>query len=259
MKLQKLAIIGMTLTAFFYFFSSSALIGAESPTSQNRQKSTSIRIRWLGQASFQMTTSGGTVIIIDPIDFKGYHMPAGTTADFVTVSHEHIDHNAVEAVSGNPAVFRGTNSKCTTVNSIDTTIGEVRLYTVPSFHDPGHHRVNAIFIFEFDEIRVAHLGDIGTILTDEQIKAIGDIDILMIPVGGQFTIAAAQADTIVNQLGVTRLVFPMHYKTEAFDDLPFTAEPFLKGKKNVRRLDSNELDVSVSTQALKREYITLQY
>ncbi len=218
-----------------------------------------VSVRWLGQASFRIITPGSTSIIIDPVDFKGYHFPEGITADIVTVSHEHIDHNSVEAVSGTPAVFRGTDSPCQMVNPIDTTIGGVRLYTVPSYHDPGRNRVNAIFVFEFDGIRLAHLGDLGLVLTDEQIEAIGEVDILMIPVGGQYTIAAPQADSIVSQLNVKRLVLPMHYKTEAFDVLPYTADPFLEGKENVRRLETNEFLVDPTRPASELEYVVMEY
>ncbi len=218
-----------------------------------------ISIRWFGHAAFGIATSDGTTIVMDPVNFKGYNFPESTTADIVTVSHEHIDHNAVEAVAGTPAVFHGTDKRSKAVNTIDTTIGEVRLYTVSSFHDPGPWSVNAIFVFEFDGIRLAHLGDLGLVLTDEQIEAIGEIDILMIPVGGQFTIAAPQADSIVSQLTVKRLVLPMHYRTEAFDAMPYTAEPFLEGKENVRRLDTTEFTVDLSTPASELEYVVLRY
>ncbi|MFH2034918.1 MAG: MBL fold metallo-hydrolase [Candidatus Zixiibacteriota bacterium] len=219
----------------------------------------SIKIRWFGQSSFRITTSIGTTIVIDPVNFKGYHIPDGTTADFVTISHEHIDHNSVDALSGSPRVFRGTDKQCQIVNPIDTTIDGIRLYTVSSFHNPGHNRFNAIFVFEFDGIRMAHLGDIGTILADDQIKAIGEIDILMIPVGGQYTIAGPEADSIVNQLNVKRAIIPMHYKTKAFEDLPYTVEPFLKNKENIRRIDDNNFILKISQLPVRREYIVMQY
>ena len=218
-----------------------------------------ITIRWLGHSSFLVTASDGTTILTDPVDFKGYRMPAGTTADIVTVSHEHPDHNCVEALSGSPEVFRGTDGKCQQVNAIDTTMRGVRLYTVPSFHDPGHHGRNAIFVLEFDGIRTVHLGDIGTTLSAEQIAAIGAVDILMVPVGGQFTIAAAEADSIVAQLNVSRLVLPMHYKTAAFDILPYTAEPFLEGKENVRRLDVSDVVLDLSAADSVMQYVVLRY
>lgn len=218
-----------------------------------------IKFQYLGQSSFLVTTSGGTTFLTDPIDFKGYHMPPGTTADIVTVSHEHIDHNCVDAVSGSPAVFRGTNEKCTAVNTIDTTINDVRLYTVPSFHNPGHSRLNAIFIFEFDGIRLAHPGDLGTTLTDEQVDAIGEIDILMVPLGGQYTISTVQADSIVEQLHVKHIVIGMHFKTEAFDDLPYTAEPFMEGKETARWFKDNFFIYNPSEPPPAREYIVMGY
>ncbi|UCC43703.1 MAG: MBL fold metallo-hydrolase [Candidatus Zixiibacteriota bacterium] len=219
----------------------------------------SIRIRWLGHASFLMTTAAGMTILTDPIDFKGYSLPEATSADIVTVSHEHVDHNCTQAVSGSPAIFRGTDERCRKVNVIDTSIGDVRLFTVPSFHDPGHHGRNAIFVFEFDGVRIAHLGDIGTVLTDDQIDLIGDVDILMVPVGGQFTIAGSEADIIVDQLNVKRLVLPMHYRTEAFDAMPFTVDPFLTGKESVRKLETNELVLDTVGAAPSREYVVLRY
>lgn len=227
----------------------------ESAGKPSDESDSSIKIRWLGHASFLITTSRGTTVLTDPIDFKGYHMPEGTTSDIVTVSHEHIDHNCVDAVSGSPVIFHGTDKSCRNVNSIDTTIGDIRLYTVPSFHGPGHFRSNAIFVFEFDGIRMAHMGDIGTILSDDQIAAIGDIDILILPVGGYFTIAGEEADTIASQVNVKRLVLPMHFKTEAFDDMPYTVEPFLKGKENVRRVEGNELVVDLTRSSPGREYV----
>ena len=108
-------------------------------------------------------------------------------------------------------------------------------------------------------IRIAHLGDIGTVLNNEQITAIGEIDILMIPVGGQFTIAAAEADTIVNQLKVRRIVLPMHYKTAAFDILPYSAEPFLAGKESIRCVEGSEFTVETGTANRAREYVVLSY
>jgi L-ascorbate metabolism protein UlaG (beta-lactamase superfamily) len=234
------------------------------PNGNARPKSTkestsSVSIRWFGQSAFRVTTSGGTTFVIDPVNFKGYRMPEGTTGAIVTVSHEHMDHNAVETVSGTPLVLRGTDSNCEVVNAVDTTLGGVRIYTVPSYHDPGHHGRNAIFVFEFDGLRLVHLGDIGTVLTEEQIAAIGEVDILMIPVGGMYTIAAPGADSIVNQLHVRRLVFPMHYQTEAFEGLPYTAEPFLEGKKNVRRLDSSEIAIDPRERPAALEYVVLTY
>lgn len=234
---------------FISFFSSITIIAGENE----------VIIKWFGHSCFQIITSKGTQIIIDPVNFKGYHFPKGITPDIVTVSHNHIDHNSVDVVSGNPEVLKGTTSNIQKVISIDKKINDVRIYTVPSYHDLGKHGKNAIFVFEFDGIRVVHLGDLGTTLTDTQIKAIGKVDILMIPVGGQFTISIANADKVIAQLNVQSLVFPMHYKTKAFDSLPNTVDDFLKGKKNVERVSGNNFSFSLPDLSSKRRFIVLDY
>ena len=216
-------------------------------------------ITYLGHSCFQIITSKGTQIITDPVNFKGYHFPKGITPDIVTVSHNHIDHNSVDAVSGNPEVLMGTTSNIQEVISIDKIINDVRIYTVPSYHDPGKHGRNAIFVFEIDGIRMVHLGDLGTILSDNQVKAIGKVDILMIPVGGQFTISIADADKVIEQLNVKNIVFPMHFKTKAFDSLPNTVDDFLEGKENVERISRNSLSFNLSDLPSKRKYIVLDY
>jgi len=218
-----------------------------------------IKIRWLGQASFLITTSEGATVLIDPANFKGYKFPEGLSADFVTVSHEHMDHNSVDKVAGTPVVFRGTDKDCSKVNTVDTTIGKIHLYDIPSYHNPAHTAVNAIFVFEFDGLRLVHLGDIGTVLTPDQISAIGPVDILMIPVGGKYTITSVEADSIVTQLKPKRYVFPMHYRTAAFEGLPYDAEPFLRGKPNVRRLRTNEFVFELEGLPTSPEYVVMQY
>ena len=219
----------------------------------------SIKIKYYGQAAFGVTTSGGTKIIIDPANFKGYKMPDDITADIITITHEHMDHNVINFDSSIAVIFRGTDEELGKVNSFDTTINDVRLYSVSSFHSPGGFRYNAIFVYEFDGIRLVHMGDIGTILTEEQVKAIGEVDILMVPVGGYYTVDLKQADSIVTQLNVKQIVIPMHFKTKEFDGLPHTAEDFLKGKENVQRLDTNELVINLTEVIANREYVLLKH
>jgi len=218
-----------------------------------------VTIKWFGHACFLVTTSSGTRILIDPVVFKGYRIPAGITADVVTVSHEHPDHNSVDAVSGDPIVLRGCDKRNRNVTKIDKTIRDVRIYTVPSYHDPGGHGMNAVFVFEFDGIRLVHLGDIGTVLNDDQAEAIGPVDVLMIPVGGLHTIGIAKAGGIVEQLAVTSAVLPMHYKTEAFDSLPYSVDSYIKGKRNIKKIDGNTFVLNLSAAPPEREYVVLDY
>jgi len=218
-----------------------------------------IVIKWFGHSCFLIITSEKTKILIDPVEFKGYHLPKGIEPDIVTVSHNHPDHNRLDVVDGNPIILKGTTSNIQKVISIDKNINNVRIYTIPSYHDPGKHGMNAIFVFEFDGIRIAHLGDLGTTLSNNQIEAIGEVDILMIPVGGQFTISGTNADSVINQLKVHSLVFPMHYRTEAFKSLPYSIDDFLKGKENVVRISGNVFIQNLLDMPLKRENIVLDY
>lgn len=217
-----------------------------------------VSVRFIGHSCFLITTSEGVKILTDPVEFKGYHFPEGIKPDIVTVSHNHIDHNRVDVVEGSPRIIYGCLSNLK-VATVDLVIKNVRIFTVPSYHDPGKHGVNAIFIFEFDGIRIAHLGDLGMILSDDQIRAINNVDFLMIPVGGQFTITVPEANKVVEQLKVRRAVFPMHYKTEAFTDLPYSVDVFLQDKHNVKRINGNEVKFNLNIKPSNREIYVLDY
>lgn len=218
-----------------------------------------VTFTWFGQSCFLMVTTENTRIIIDPVKFKGYKLPENIRVDIVTVSHEHPDHNKVSAVSGEPEVLRGLTSNGRKVAGIDKRIKDVHIYTVASYHSKARIGWNAIFIFEFDGLRVAHLGDLGLTLSPGQVKAIGEIDVLMLPVGGRHTISGAEADTVVNQLKVKRIVFPMHFKTPAADFFPYSADDFTKGKQNVKKVSRNTYVLDLNDLPGKREYIVLDY
>ncbi len=215
-------------------------------------------IDYYGHSCFMITTPGGTKILTDPVEFKGYHMPEGIKPDIVTVSHNHPDHNRTDVVAGEPEIILGCKSETPEVAVVDKKVKEVRIYTVPSWHDPGKHGVNAIFVFEFEGISIVHLGDLGTTLSESQLEAIGEVDILMIPVGGQFTIAGSDADEVIRQLNVTSIVLPMHYKTEAFS-LPYSAEDFIKGKDHCKRISGSRLTLNLSNMPREREIVVMDY
>ncbi len=164
-------------------------------------------INWFGQSCFKITGEK-TTIITDPFDDSlGLKTPR-LAADIVTVSHDHYDHNNSKAVKGlaQDAPF------------IINTPGEyevknVFIYGIPSFHDDkqGTQRgLNIIYRLEIDGISIAHLGDLGHLLENGQIEKLEGVDILLIPVGGTFTIDGKQATQIISQLE-PRLVIPMHY------------------------------------------------
>ncbi len=132
--------------------------------------------------------------------------------------------------------------------NIDETIGDVHIRTIPTFHDDqqGAQRgKNSMFLFEVAGMRLLFAGDLGHVLSDEQLAAVGDVDVLLLPVGGQFTIGAAEATQVVGQLK-PGLAVPMHYKTDVVSfsgsDKLQPVEPFLEGK-TVERPSANSVTI----------------
>jgi len=177
-------------------------------------KDATISLTWYGQSTFVLTTNTGLKALLDPTGpGTGYKIPTLDGIDLVTISHEHSDHNAINLASGNPLVLRGLAGNDWA--KIDQTVKGVRVRTVGVYHDDaqGSKRgKNSIFIFDVDGLRVAHLGDLGHPLSPEQIEDVGAVDVILIPVGGYYTIDAKTAVEVVSQLNPT-VVVPMHYKT----------------------------------------------
>ncbi|HIR99382.1 MAG TPA: MBL fold metallo-hydrolase [Candidatus Coproplasma avistercoris] len=164
-----------------------------------------MKIRYLGHSSFQLIESTGTTIVTDPYSSSlGSEMPA-VTADAVTVSHHHYDHDSVERVGGKPLVIDKEGSY---------ELDGVDINSIRSFHDPEGGRLrgeNIIFKFSMDGIEVCHLGDIGEECSTELIEALLPVDVLLIPVGGTYTIDAEQAKEYVDRI-MPDIVIPMHYR-----------------------------------------------
>jgi L-ascorbate metabolism protein UlaG (beta-lactamase superfamily) len=194
-----------------------------------------MKIKWLGHACFLITSDSGLKIITDPYETGGdlSYGQIKESADIVTVSHDHTDHNNVAAVQGNPKVVRGT-----------ANIKGIEFKGIPTYHDEtgGRQRGrNTILCFELDGMRLCHLGDLGHQLSDSQVAELGTVDILLIPVGGFYTIDAKVATQLCDRLK-PKVIVPMHYKTAKCAYPIIGVEEFLKGKKEVRRLDASEVE-----------------
>jgi L-ascorbate metabolism protein UlaG (beta-lactamase superfamily) len=200
-----------------------------------------MQIEWYGQSAFRLS-AGEASVVIDPFgDMSAmaashgmqfdYPLIEGVEADLLLVTHEHIDHNGVEAIGGDPLILRSTAGK------LESPIGEVT--AIASEHDEaaGTERgPNTIFVFELDGLRVCHFGDFGqSALRDEQAAAIGSVDLLIVPVGGGPTVGASEAAAIVERLK-PRWVVPMHYRTPRIGFLE-TADAFLGLYPDVHRLE----------------------
>ena len=167
------------------------------------------KISWAGQSCFQISVSsskdGQTNIVIDPYDEKiGLKMP-NFEANVLLITHHHYDHNNAKAVKGNPFLIDSPG---------EYEVKEVFIKGIDSFHDDsgGKERgKNTIYVVEAENMRMCHMGDFGQKeLTNDQLEKIGSIDILMIPVGGTYTISSSEASKIIGQLE-PKIVIPMHY------------------------------------------------
>jgi L-ascorbate metabolism protein UlaG (beta-lactamase superfamily) len=193
-----------------------------------------MKIKWLGHSAFLITADDGTSIITDPYgkyDGLNYE-PINEPADIVLISHQHGDHCGGK-VNGNPQQVDKPGK--TTAKGID-------FKGIASFHDQagGTQRGdNIIFCFTVDGINICHLGDLGHLLSDQQVAEIGEVDILMIPVGGFFTIDAGEATQVYDQIKPS-IIIPMHVSNNKCAFPIARVDDFLRGKSNVEKVGSSE-------------------
>ncbi len=199
-----------------------------------------MKIKWNGHASFTITSDNGTVIVTDPYDSDNYgdelaYEPVRDRADCALVSHGHSDHSYVESLSGSPKVLKGSGE-----------IKGISITGIKTFHDDsgGSKRGdNMVFRFTVDGITICFLGDLGHIPSKDQIDAMGAVDILLVPVGGTYTLdpdMAAQLISIVKP-GVA---IPMHFRTKKCAFPIKGVEDFLSRMKDLKRLGRSEIELS---------------
>ena len=213
-----------------------------------------MKVKWLGHASFMITSDSGTRIITDPYKTGGAlnYDEIKESAEIVTVSHEHFDHNYVESVGGNPEVVNAAGSK---------EVKGIKFDGISTYHDDteGSQRgSNLIFCFEVDAVRLCHLGDLGHPLSPRQVADVGKVDILLAPVGGNYTIDATIATEVSGKLA-PKIIIPMHFNNERCSSFPVAGvDDFLKGKDNVTRLEVSEAEFKAAALPAATQIVVLK-
>jgi L-ascorbate metabolism protein UlaG (beta-lactamase superfamily) len=208
-----------------------------------------MKLKYLGHASFLVTSADGIRLQFDPYQAGGYegqfrYGKFVDPADMVVISHNHRDHNDIAGVPGNPQEIKGVGTQ---------TEQGITFHRVTAFHDNkagGQRGEDIITVCEIDGVRLCHTGDLGHQLSIQQIEELGQIDVLCLPVGGYFTVDAEEATKVMESLA-PRICIPMHYKTSKTDFPIAGVEDFLKGKAHVKRLGASE--VEITQQALPQE------
>jgi L-ascorbate metabolism protein UlaG (beta-lactamase superfamily) len=211
-----------------------------------------VKIKWLGHSCFLLTADDGVRVLTDPFDSSvGYKVPE-VAADIVSTSHEHHDHSYIQAVQGE---FFHVNK---TGKFYHKGIG---ITGVSAFHDEenGAQRgKNTIYKFIVDGIHICHCGDLGHVVSPEQVKEIGPVDILLIPIGGFYTIGLEQAVDVVNLLQPS-VIIPMHFKT---DVIKFPIEgvgKFLQKMGGGQRVGTQEVEYHKASLAQSSGVVVLEY
>jgi L-ascorbate metabolism protein UlaG (beta-lactamase superfamily) len=216
-----------------------------------------MKITWYGHAAFKILTGAGTRIIIDPYEHGAFggalsYGKITDEADIVLTSHDHADH-------GNVRDIKGTFTRINKAGVYE--MKELKITAFPTFHDPfqGKERgANLLFLIEADDLRLVHMGDLGHILNDDTAQVVGSVDILLVPVGGFYTIDAHEASEVVNTLK-PRIVIPMHFKTRKCDFPIAPVEEFTKGRTDVQTVNGAELEVTKESLPVSPRVMLLKY
>jgi len=212
-----------------------------------------MKIRYLGHSCFSITLDSGVTIVTDPYTKVGYELPKGIKADIVTVSHGHFDHSYIAAIGGGPAIVSEAG---------EYEADGLEIVGKESFHDPKGGALrgkNVIFTIIADGVRICHLGDLGEAYTAELTKKIGDVDVLLIPIGGTYTIDGTQAKEYVEKLQ-PNIVIPMHYLPDdgALDISDEKGFLSLFDEKNITRVGAEYTFTKKDIEGAKKKIVFME-
>lgn len=212
-----------------------------------------MKITWLGHSSFLIEDSKGRKILTDPFDESVGYKTFNGDVDVVTISHHHFDHDFTKNLD---------SSKVHILDKVGAfNLCDIPIMGFPSFHDEtkGTKRgENTIYVITVDGYKICHLGDLGHTLSKDEIISLGNIDILLIPVGGNYTIDAKTAYELTKSLK-SRIIIPMHYKTPALSFPLDGVENFLTFMKNVKKSNDNFINITGDISDMTNEVFILNY
>jgi L-ascorbate metabolism protein UlaG (beta-lactamase superfamily) len=221
--------------------------------------------RYLGHSCFFIASTKGTSIIVDPYGNNVKYEFPPIESDIVVVSHEHRDHNATYRIQGDPYVVKRTaDFPCEYEVHVQRTNEKILFYGLPTYHDKfsGRRRgPNTVWHWYLEGIHFCHLGDIGHLLTDNQLKALDKVDVLFLPVGGTCVLEPTEAALLINQL-TPNLVFPMHYKTPMTEGTDLASEPlesFLSRMDNVDQHATMAVELDLARLPQRTRIVVLNY
>lgn len=208
-------------------------------------------INWLGHSCFRIR-GRQAAIVTDPYPPDLGYSLGKLAADIVTVSHQHPSHSYLQGVGGEPKLVTRPG---------EYEISGVLIIGIPTFHDAedgGKRGKSTVYLMEIDGMTICHLGDLGHVLTTEQVEEIDDVDVLLLPVGGVSTIDAPMAAEVIRQIE-PKVVIPMHYKTPALNRELGSVEEFLK-EMGIERIDSQpKLSFTPSSLPASTQVVLLDY
>lgn len=208
-------------------------------------------ITWYGHACFRLSERG-VVVVTDPFgEDLGYTRPR-IRADAVTISHDHTGHNNRVGFRGGPRFFGGPG---------EYEVNGAFITGIATYHDGRSGAVrgrNTVFVFQFDGVTVCHLGDLGHVPAQDEVEALSDVDVLLVPVGGLHTIDAPKAAEVISLIE-PRLVIPMHYKTPVEKARLQTVDKFLREMGLAPMPSQPELRVTKSSLPVETQAVVLDY
>lgn len=213
-------------------------------------------IRWLGHSCFRITSAEGKTLLTDPYDTEAYrgtllYAPLDESPDVVTLSHRHADHANTAILKGDPVVVEARETQL---------VDGFSIRGISTYHDDqdGNARGdNTIFRIIADGLSLCHLGDLGQDLGQTRVEQIGEVDILLVPVGGFFTIDADQATRVMEQLQPV-ITIPMHFRNDRCRFEIDGVDRFLAGKDNVERADGSAIDVTKENLPASPKIVVLE-